>query len=281
MENATPCCDLRPPEGETRAADLVCRHVSDGLSGERLRLGETLSREDFADAALIELQRGSDLVLAEALPPRSPHRAEMRDAQKVRRLPGGQVVFTPPSMVSPLRAQRIELVRPPLHHEYALVPGFGARIGAAHRVCVLMGKPRLDGIGVPQPAFVQEQRRRGAEAVRRRIILRRAELPLLRAVGMTIRLEPAAVQELDQPDRSFDFANGGIGERHLVGPPSTGLIKDQQTGQQNCWTWAIGARTRAADITSQLLETQRVSGRPRRSASREMVPRGGIEPPTP
>lgn len=44
--------------------------------------------------------------------------------------------------------QRVELVRPPLHHADALVPELGACICPTYRILVLVGKLAFDGIRV-------------------------------------------------------------------------------------------------------------------------------------
>ena len=51
-------------------------------------------------------------------------------------------------------AQRVELVRPPLHHADTLLPELSPGIGPAHSVPVLMGKLAFDRVRMPKPAFV-------------------------------------------------------------------------------------------------------------------------------
>src|SRR6218665_1322370 len=50
-------------------------------------------------------------------------------------------------------SQCVEIIRPPLHQAYPLVPIIAARIGPAHRVFVLMRQRRLDCVVTPLAAF--------------------------------------------------------------------------------------------------------------------------------
>lgn len=60
----------------------------------------------------------------------------------------------------------IELIRPPAHHPYALLPELGGMgVGATDFIRFLMRKLTLDRIRMPLAAFVQQNRRRRSKFV--------------------------------------------------------------------------------------------------------------------
>lgn len=97
-------------------------------------------------------EQGSDGKIAEGRRPSSEPSARFRSSLCDR--PRHGHYFT-------TLAQHVEMIGPPLRHLDPLLPEAAARIGASHRVGVLMRQRTLDGVCRKSAALVQERRSRG------------------------------------------------------------------------------------------------------------------------